>query len=268
MTQDLTRDLRRDDVAEAERLFALADQDGTAPLPSLLMLDLCVFGGYRQAMFDESALGTWAALTGEARERFGGEAVAELVRRGLLSREPSRGYGAQTDDAPTTTRYRLHPALAMILSTRARPVWLAVCSFAETALTGPRMYGLGSVPEPRRAAVIELPREQPPTEPTVPELADLGKIYDYTLASTERAADLLAEWATLPLPDGHTSRERQVDVYHHPQGLPLTRIRLAVEGDEHRAQLTVGEPGAAEVVGDYDRSALAYYLLNVIRRFS
>lgn len=268
MTADLTRDLRRSDVEEAERLFALADRNGTTPLPSLLMVDLCLFGGYKQALFDESALGTWAALTGEAREEFGGEALTELVQRGLLSREPGRGYGAQSDDAPTTTRYRLHPALAMILSTRAHPVWLAVCTLADSALTGPRMYGLGSVPEPRRAAVIEMPREEPPTEPTAPDLADLGKIYDYTLASTEKAADLLAEWATLPVADGDVSRRRQVDVYHHPQGGPLSRVRLAVEGDEHRATLTVGEPGAAEEVGDYDRSALAYYLLNVIRRFS
>lgn len=266
---DLTRDLRRTDrrradVEEAERLLAAADTAGLAPLPSLLAVDLCLFGGHRQAMFDESVLGTWAALTGEAREQFGGEALAELVRRGLLGREPSRKYGAEA-----ATRYRIHAAFAMILGARARPMWLAVCSVAESALTGPRMYGLGNTGEPRRAAVVELPREQPPTEPTAPNVADLGRIYDYALAGTAKAADLLAEWAMLaPADTGASTRPRQIDVYHHPEGQPLTRLRISVLGDERRARVSVGEHGAELASGDYDRSALAEHLDNVIRRFS
>ena len=262
MIEDLTRDLRRADVEEAEQLLATADRAGLAPLPSLLAVDLCLFGGHRQAMFDEATLGTWAALTGQARKELGSEALAELVQRRLLTREPSRKYGPETD-----TRYRMHPALAMILGARTRPMWLAVCSFASTALTGPRMYGLGTGEEPMRAAIVEMPREQPPTEPTTPSLADLGKAYDYALASTDKAAGLLAEWATLSTPGG-TAPNRQIDVYHHPEGRPLSRMRVSVQGDEYRARVSAGEPGAAEVLGDYDRSALADYLQNVIRRFS
>jgi len=258
MIDDLARDLRRADVEEAERLLATADRAGLAPMPSLLTVDLCLFGGHRQAVFDESALGTWAALTGEARERFGGEALAELEQRGLVSREPSRGYGAQA-----TTRRRLHPAFAMILSARARPVWLAVTSVASTAITGPRVYGLGTSAEPLRAAVVEMPREQPPAEPAAPDLADLGRVYDYALAGTWKAADLLAEWAWLPA----QGAARQVDVYHHPEGRALSRLRVSVEKDAYRARVSVGEPGAAEVLGDYDQSTLADHLHNVIRRF-
>jgi hypothetical protein len=258
MIGDLTRDLRRVDVEEAERLLTTAERAGLAPLPSLLAVDLCLFGGHRQALFDESALGTWAALTGEARKRFGGEALADLARRGLLSREPSRGYGERA-----TARYRLHPALAMVLSTRARPVWLAVCSVADTAITGPRLYGLGTSTEPLRAAVVEMPREQPSAAPAAPDLADLGKVYDYALAGTPKAADLLAQWALLPA----RGAIRQVDVYHHPGGRPLSRLRVSVERDDYRARVSVGERGAAQVLGDYDQSSLADHLQNVIRRF-
>jgi hypothetical protein len=264
MIGDLTHDLRRADVEEAERLLSAADRVGLAPLPSLLAVDLCVFGGHRQAMFDESALGTWASLTGQARKEFAGEAVAELIRRGLLSHEPSRRYGPETE-----TRYRLHPALAMILGARARPMWLAVCGFAATALTGPRLYGLGTDAEPLRAAIVEMPREQPPTEPTTPSVADLGKVYDYVLAGTAKAADLLAQWAMLPIPGGDAAPPtRQIDVYHHPEGRPLSRMRVSVQGDANRARVSVGEPGTAHVPDDYDRSALADHLQNVIRRFS
>jgi hypothetical protein len=259
MIGDLTRDLRRADVEEAERLLATADRAGLAPLPSLLAVDLCLFGGHRQAMFDESVLGTWAALTGEARKEFGGEALGDLVRRGLLSREPSRGYGE-----PAASRYRLHPALAMILSTRTRPVWLAACSVASTAMTGPRVYGLGTSVEPLRASVVEMPREQPSTEPAAPDLADLGKVYDYALASTPKAADLLAEWALLPA----RGAVRQVAIYHHPEGRPLSRLRVSVQRDEYRARVSVGEPGATQVLGDYDQISLADHLHNVIRRFA
>jgi len=258
MLEDLTRDLRRADVEEAERLLATADHAGLAPLPSLLAVDLCLFGGHRQAMFDESTLGTWAALTGQARKELGSEALAQLARRRLLSREPSRGYGERA-----ATRYRLHPALVMILGARARPVWLAVSSVAATAITGPRVYGLGTSAEPLRAAVVEMRREQPPTEPTAPDLADLGKVYDYALAGTPKAAALLAEWAFLP---AHGA-VRQVDVYHHPEGRALSRLRVSVQRDDYRARVSVGEPGAAEVLGDYDQSTLADHLHNVIRRF-
>ena len=262
MMQDLTHDLRRADVEEAERLLATADRAGLAPLPSLLTVDLCLFGGHRHAMFDESILGTWAALRSQIRKEFGGEALTELVRRGLLSREPARKYGVEAE-----TRYRMHPALAMILGARARPIWLAVCSFASTAVTGPRMYGLGTGEEPLRATIVEMPREQPSTEPTAPSLADLGKVYDYVLASTVKSSDLLAEWATLKVGGGMTPL-RQIDVYHHPEGRPLSRVRVSVQGDEYRARVSVGEPDAAQVLGDYDRSALAEHLLNAIRRFS
>jgi hypothetical protein len=263
MIDVLSHDLRRADVEEAERLLLLAEETGLVRLPSLLAVDLCLFGGYKQAMFDESVLGTWAALTGKAREEFGGEAMAELVRRGLLSREPSRKYGPEA-----ATRYRIHPAMAMILATRSRPVWIAVCSFAATAVTGPRVYGLGSVQETCRAAVLEMPREQPRTEPGPPDLADLGRIYDYTLAGTPKAADLLAEWALLPMPGGGEGPARQIDVYHHPEGGALSRLRVSVRRDAYGARVSVGENGAESVLGDYDRVSLADHLHNVIRRFS
>ena len=253
-------DLRRADVEEAERLLTLADDSGVAPLPSLLAVDLCLFGGHRHAMFDESALATWAALTGSARERCGSEAFAELVRRKLVAREPSRKYGAEP-----TTRYRLHAAFAMILGARARPQWVAVCSVDSTTPTGPRMYGLGNALDPLRAAVMELPRE-PSAEQTIPSVADLGKIYDYTLASTSKAADLLAGWA-MDVDAASGTEPRQIDVYHHPDGQPMTRLRLTVQGDERRARVSVGERGAELASGDYDRHALADHLDNVIRRF-
>jgi hypothetical protein len=261
---DLERDLRRADVEEAERLLAAADRAGLAPLPSLLLVDLCVLNAHRQSLFDESALDTWAALTGPARERFGGEAIGGLVERGLLGREPARRYGVQEP-----TRLRMHPALAMILATRAKPVWLAVCSITGTASTGPRLYGLGTAVEPLRAAVLEMPRDPAPTEPAAPNLADLGKVYDYALAGTVKAADVLASWATKQMP-GTALAHRQVDVYHHQEGRSLARVRVRVElaGQPHPARVSIGEGETARSLGDYDRAALADLLHDVIRRYA
>lgn len=263
MIEDIEHDLRRADVEEAERLLATADRAGLAPLPSLLLVDLCVLDAHRQSLFDESALDTWAALTGPAREAFGGEAIGGLVRRGLLGGEPARRYGRQQ-----ATRFRMHPALAMILATRAKPVWLAVCSVTGTATTGPRLYGLGTAVEPLRAAVVEMPREPVPTEPAAPDLADLGRVYDYALASTAKAADLLAEWATRPAAPGTALDRRQVDVYHHQEGRSLARVRVRVEHTGYQVRVSLGEGEAARSLGDHDRAALAELLHDAIRRYA
>lgn len=264
MIDDLEHDLRRSDVEEAGRLLAAADRAGLAPLPSLLLVELCVLDAHRQSLFEESALDTWAALTGPARERFGGEAVGGLVERGLLGREPARRYGPQEP-----ARFRMHPGLAMILATRAKPVWLAVCSVTGTASTGPRLYGLGTAVEPLRAAVVEMPRDPVPAEPTAPNLADLGKVYDYALASTVKAADVLASWATKQVLPGTALDRRQVDVYHHQEGRSLARVRVQVElVGQHRARVSIGEGETARSLGDYDRAGLADLLHDVIRRYA
>jgi hypothetical protein len=276
MIDDLIRDPRQADIDEAQRLLSTADRTGLAPLPSLFAVDLCVLGAHRQAMFDKSVVQAWAALTGSTREQFGGEALDGLTQRGLLSREPSRGH-----DPELTTHYRVHPALALLLAARARPVWLAVCSVTSSACAGPRMYGLGSAAEPLRGAVVESlrnPASGPPADAfdvsglhrTVSP-AELGKVYDYVLASTTRAADLLAGWSMLPMPrSGAVGRSltRTVDVYHHQKGHGLSRLRVSVEGDEKQARVSVGERGAAQILGDYDQSALAEHLQKVIRRLS
>ena len=96
-----------------------------------------------------------------------------------------------------------------------------------------------------------------------PDLADLDRIYDYTLASNAKAADLLAEWALLPVPGGG-GQGRQVDMYHHPEGQPLSRVRVSVQRGAYGARVSVGEDGARHVLGDYDRKSLADHLHNVI----
>ena len=260
--QDLDHDLRRADVEAAQRLLDAAERDGAAPLPALMVADLCLLNAHRQSMFDEAALDVWAALTGEAREGFAGDALDGLIQRGMLSRTASRGYGRTSQ-----TRYRMHPALAMILEARAKPTWLAVCSVADTARTGYRMYGLGDANQPLLAAVVEQPREAPRTEPAVPRLSDLGKIYDYVLVNTAKAADLLAAWATnSPDGAGEQARHRHVDVYHHHVGEPLSRLRISLEVDAYQTNVSVGERGAEQKLGHYDRTALAALVENAIRR--
>lgn len=262
--EDLDHDLRKADVEAAQRLLDAANRDGLAPLPGLMVVDLCLLNAHRQAMFDEAALDVWALLTGEARESLGGEALAGLVQRGLLSRAASRGYG-QT--AQSQTRYHMNPALAMILEARAKPTWLAVCSIAGTARTGYRMYGLGDAGEPCLAAVVEQPREEPRTEPAPPQPSDLGKIYDYVLASTPKAADLLAAWATRRLDDARGRAEhRRIDVYHHLAGQPLSRLRISLEVDAYQTRASIGERGAEQDLGQYDRGALAVLVENAVRR--
>ena len=263
MTNDeLDHDLRRADVEGAQRLLDAVERDGVAPLPALMVVDLCLLNAHRQAMFDEAALEVWAALTGEARESFGGEALDGLVQRGLLTRAANRGYSQAVQ-----TRYRMHPGLAMILEARAKPTWLAVCSIANTAHTGYRMYGLGDTREPWLAAVVEQPREEPRTDAALPKLPDLGKIYDYLLASTAGAADLLAAWATGTPGDSRAqARHRRVDVYHHHAGQPLSRLRISLEVDPYGVRASIGEPGAEQDLGPRDRKSLATLVEDAIRR--
>lgn len=261
---DHDHDLRKSDVEAAQRLLDAAIRDGLAPLPALMVADLCLLNAHRQAMFDEAALDVWALLTDEARGSFGGEALDGLVQRGLLSPAASRGYG-QT--AQTRTRYRMNPALAMILGARAKPTWLAVCSIADTAHTGYRMYGLGDAGEPCLAAVVEQPREQPRTEPAMPQPSDLGKVYAYVLASTPKASDLLAGWATRRSEDARgRAQRRRIDVYHHFAGRPLSRLRVSLDVDAYQARASIGERGAERDLGQYDRGALAVLVENAIRR--
>lgn len=260
-------------MTPAEQLIESARRSDLTLLPDLVAAELCALSGLRRSLVDERLFHTWGALTPEARRAFTADALAALVSRGLL--EPDRAPAAPADAEASRSpeRYRMHPALGVIVAAQARPTWLAVSSIATTPHAGPRLYGVGDRHDPLQAAVLEVPRDRP-------EDADdgdtdgkrlwpqtLATVYQYALVSTSKAAYLLAGWAILPVPHrsiAHETPPRIVDIYSrsHTQDRPLTRQRIAVRCRGGRARIAVGEgtPNGLSHDAEYDRAGLAEVL--------
>lgn len=249
-------DDRQADVAEAEHLLAAALQDGAAPLPELIAVDLCALNAALQSMFDEQVWRTWVALPDEVRDEFAAAARAGLVRRRLL--DPP----ASADKADAAVPARVAPALALIMAARARPVFIAVGSVAGNQRGAPRMYGIADTTYGLRAVLVEHASaerlglgtgERLTLSPAADRqrAADLHQLYQYLLAAPDRAVQVLSAWLTAS-PGGGGNAEsaaRVVDVFRHPEGADLTRDRLSVidpaGSTRIRCELAGGQPSSS-----------------------
>ncbi|TNC26031.1 hypothetical protein [Amycolatopsis alkalitolerans] len=198
---------RAADVAEARRLFDAAEQNGLAPLPDLLATELCVLGAPAHSLFDEAIVRAWAELPEAAREELVVNALNGLHQRRLL--DPP----ADPDD-PTL---RMHAPLATIVTGRAHPSFLAVCTAECASQDAPRMYGVAEQGRGIRVVLVERPstnRLNPHTG-DVEELApeedgNLNQIYQYLLVSPGEAVRALGAWL-------HSDAEYRVEFFHNPE---------------------------------------------------
>jgi len=213
-------------------LLAAAERNGPLALPGLLAVELCALGAYRHGLFATEVLAAWADLAPRNRKAYGEAAIRGLARRGLLVRrdpdpdDESPGPAASDHGA----LMQAAPELAAILLARGNPTWIGVCVLEGTGTAGPRIYGLGDVRRPLRAAVVELPFGSDTSSGSGP----LAGACHYLLASTSWAAALIADWALLPPSRRGEARApaagRAVDLYRRGTAAqPLTRARIRAE---------------------------------------
>lgn len=271
-------DPRESDVAQAERLFALAERDGAVRLPDLLAVDLCALGVGGQALVDGPVLATWAGLDADARARLAVQALSGLALRGLL--DPPDEQAAS--DTAETVSLRLRAPLSMILAARTRPTLLAVCTVpGQQQYAEPRLYGVGDAASPVRALVCEQAtrdrvefgtgeRVELTDQQAVERAGELNQVFRFALFSAHRAGRVLASWAAAPVaaPNGQdpgSPPARVVEVYRNTEvtGLVRDRVQVQAGGGTMAVEVTRAD-GARQAAAHQDQDGLAALLAGMV----
>jgi hypothetical protein len=262
MALDIDTALAAAERTEAARhLIAQAQDDELVDLVVVSALDLCVLGGPRHPLFDESVARIWLRLGDRQRKKLIESVTESMLSRGLLIDE-----GLRTSAQPRSGRYALQPELGLMLAARCRPSFIVVTAAEDQDLRTVRLFALGDQAEPLRGIVVEMPAA-PPRDggggfPDVRKLGPLGWIYRYVLASPEMAAEVLAGWTISPprRPGTDLPGAYLVSVYRPDRENP-PGYRLRVRGDGTRAWVDdAGEQGAAE----YDATGLRAVMLGLL----
>lgn len=186
------------DLAAAERteaarqLIETAQSDGIVSLGVLGGMDLCILGGPKHPVFPETVAKAWLNLGDRARKKLIEDRTADMVNRGLLTKNPPAGHA-----------YALSPHLGVALAARCRPAFIVTAS-AGPHLRPLRLFALGDQAEPMRGLVLEAPISLPDTDrkhPNNKKLGPLGWLYSYALLTPSAAAFMLAEWVSNIPPD-------------------------------------------------------------------
>jgi hypothetical protein len=215
-------------------LLAAAERNGPLALPGLLAVELCALGAYRHGLFATEVLAAWADLDPRTRKAYGEAAIRGLARRGLLARRDPDGRSPAPAASDHEALIQAAPELAAILLARGDPTWIGVCVLEGTGIAGPRIYGLGDVNRPLRAAVVELPFGSDTSSGS----GSLAGACHYLLASTSWAAAFIADWVLLP-PSRHGEARapaagRAVDLYRRGTAAqPLARDRIRAGDYDH-----------------------------------
>jgi hypothetical protein len=190
------------DIAAAERTAAARQlieqaQADVVDLVTVSALELCVLGGPKHPLFEETVTQAWLQLGDRQRKKVIDWVTEGMVERGLLiSNSPQPGL-RQRDSS-----YSLKPELGIMLAARCRP-WSVVVTEAENEqLRTPRFFALGDQAEPVRGVVVEEPTALPPDVANgfhhIRKLGPLGRFYRYVLISRDKAAEVLAELTIAP----------------------------------------------------------------------
>ncbi|MGD0607637.1 MAG: hypothetical protein ABSA53_29135 [Streptosporangiaceae bacterium] len=257
-------------VAAAERTETARQLIGRAQadvvdLVTVSALELCVLGGPRHRLFEESVCSAWRKLGNRRREKVMDWVTEGMVERGLLIDDSPRA-GFQ----PRSSTYSLRPELGIMLAARCRPAFVVVTETAVQDLRTPRFFALSDQSEPVRGIVAELPAALPPDMsgdfPQVRKLGPLGMFYRYVLMSRERAAAVLAELTISPprrsgqaLPSAYSVRA------YHPDRKNPVGYSLSVRGDGTKARLEA--PGAGDgqqAAAEYDVEGLRAVMLDLL----
>jgi hypothetical protein len=259
-------------VAAAERTEAarhLIDQaqDHLVDLVIVSAVDLCVLGGPRHPLFEESVARAWARLGNRGRKEYIERATEVMAKRGLLIDTSPR-----TSSGPLSGTFALKPELGLMLAARCRPSFIVNTEAEGQNLRALRLFALADQTEPVRGLVVEVPAGTPPdTDPDGPffsKLGPLGWAYRYVLVSRDTAAELLAKWTMSPpqRPGDVQARAYLVSVYHPDRQNPAG-YRLRVRGDGTRALVDSPGTGDGDVTpAEYDVDRLRAVMLDLFTR--
>jgi hypothetical protein len=250
----------------ARRLIDQAQNDEVVELVTVAALDLCVLGGPRHPLFDETVARAWLGLGNRPRKKLIEWTTDGMVKRGLLTENTP-----QTSLERDGSTYSLKPELGIVLAARCRPAFIVVTETGGARLRSLNLFALGDQGEPVRGVVAEVPTELPDdiadNFPNAKKLGPLGWFYRYILVSQDKAATILAEWAILP-----ASRQRGVDekapnvvtIYRHYDGSGSTGFRLSVRGDGTTAHLDGPGMGDRDPAARYDLDGLRAVMLDLM----
>jgi hypothetical protein len=238
----------------AQRLIETAQSDGMVPLGVLGGMDLCILGGPKHPVFPEAVTKAWLDLGNHAREKLIEDRTADMVDRGLLTR-----------NSPTGHAYTLSPNLGVVLAARCRPAFI-VTAGAGLHLRPLCVFALGDQAEPVRGLVVEAPISIPDSDrkyPNYKKLGPLGWLYSYALLMPSAAAFMLAEWVSSIPPDSPRDPGQPpyvITLFRAGEGLTPT-AELSVLGNGTTARVT-----GAGISGDFDKEALRTVLLDLFGR--
>src|ERR1035441_1952628 len=136
MTLDL--DIAAAARTEAARHLIDQAQDHLVELVIVSAVDLCVLGGPRHPLFEESVARAWARLGNRGRKEYIERATEVMVRRGLLI-----GTSPRTSSGPLSGTYALKPELGVMLAARCRPSFIVVTEAEDLNLRALRLFALG-----------------------------------------------------------------------------------------------------------------------------
>lgn len=204
-------DLRADAVRQ---MVARVQDEQMLIMTWLVGVELCVLGGPRHALFDETMAQVWLGLRSGVRKRLIDTHTRALVERGLLL------PGGATGDTAHAPAFALSPELGVILAARCRPGFIITIEVPGTRLRQPAVFALGDETDALLACVMETPIPAPDTPAVRAAARQLGPLalgYAYTLWTGECASGFLADWLIMPLParpDVQSGAPRIVRRYH------------------------------------------------------
>lgn len=248
---------------EAARQLISRAQTDAVDLVTVSALELCVLGGPRHPLFEESVSRAWMKLGNRRREKVMDWVTEGMVERGLLiDNSPWTGFQQRS------STYSLQPELGVMLAARCRPAFIIVTETAVQDLRTPRFFVLSDQAEPVRGIVAELPTALPQDIsgdfPQVRKLGPLGRFYRYVLMSPDKAAAVLAELTiSPPRRSGEALSGGYVVCAYHPDGKDPIGYRLSVWGDGMKARLD--GPGN-QAGGEYDVEGLRTVMIDLITR--
>ena len=248
---------------DAARLLIARSQMETVDLVTVSALELCVFDGPRQPVFEGVVAHAWMQVSDRRRRSLTEEVTSGLARRGLLV----------DDQAPRVSggrSYSFAPELGLMLAARSRPAFVVVAAGQAEGLRPMNLFALGDQAEPVQGIVVELPAALPPDRDAsfakARKLGPLGWIYRYVLVSPGSAAEMLARW-TIGAPaqrGGSESPRYLVSAYRPDRDTPVG-YHLAIQGDGNRAVVNGLGGGSDAVAGAaYDLGGLSTVMLGLL----
>lgn len=199
-----------------DSITALAERDGSAPLPALTQADLCALGAADKSLVCQRTWDWWLALGETGRAEMAARSLELLAFRKLIV--PVR------EGVPAVPV----PGLGMILSARSYPEPLVTCQVpGRDAALNPRFFGMTQAGTGLRVLVCELLTDRPSGPGGQ---AEFGTMLSYTLVTPAWAAKVLAAWARVAS-DFRTGEPPVIDIFARDGDGRLARDRYEVFRD-------------------------------------